>query len=108
MAEQYIVPSSPHDAIEYDDDYSTIQLAFGARVMFFPAMVADIQDGLRQLGILFLAREKDLQVDIPYTYLVAWYVMNFCILMDTPMRCTDSILFFQHFEMNSWWSLFLL
>lgn len=56
--------------------YPTVQLAFHIRLVLFPAMLVDIKAGHRQWGISLLGKEKDPQVEMPYTYLTTWYVIT--------------------------------
>ena len=97
-----VIPSPPHDAIAGEVVYPAVLLAFGVRLALLPAMVADIQAGLRQWGQSLMNREKDPRIDMPYTYLVAWYVMHCPLLMHTPTPDSSHVPFVQRLERSNW------
>src|SRR3954469_19211930 len=84
-----------------------ILLAFGIRLALLPVMIAHIQAGLRQWGQFLMNQEKDPRIDMPYVYLVAWYVMHYPPLMHTPTLDSSNIPFVQRLERSNWLVEFL-
>lgn len=82
--------------------HPTILLTFGVRLALLPAMVVDIQAGPRQWSVFRLGQEKDPRIDIPYTYLIAWYVMHYPSLMTTLTPDIGSTPFVQRLERSKW------
>lgn len=97
-----VAPTLPHEAITVDVVYPAVLLAYGRPLGLLPAMVSCLQSGLRVLTTQFcnvVAEVDDLgedvlnmngepkrttpkpRVEVPYTYLVAWYVMHCPTLM---------------------------
>jgi len=100
-----VVPTLPHEVIAADVVYPAVLLAHGKSISLLPVMLADIQSGLRVLtkSLCQVEAITDSQgrpvvdsegrpevktpnprVGLPYTYLIAWYVMHCPSLM---MRC---------------------
>ena len=111
-----VVPTLPHEVIVADVVYPAVLLAHGRSIALLPAMVADIQSGLRALAQNFCRVEKVVdshgepdvdsegrprvrtpnpRIELPYTYLMAWYVMHFPSLMKPVSRCEGFVPFVQ-------------
>jgi len=92
-----VVPTLPHEVIIADVVYPAVLLAHRKSIAPFPAMVARIQSGLRALAKSFyrveavvdaeenpvtdsndrpLVKTPNPRVELPYTYLMVWYVMH--------------------------------
>ena len=101
---QCVVPMLPHKVIVADVVYPAVLLAYGKFITLLPAMVARIQSGLRTLAKSFcqveaivdaeghpvmdsngrpLVKTPSPRVKLPYTYLIAWYVIHCPSLMMT-------------------------
>ena len=97
-----VVPTLPHEVIIADVVYPAVLLAYGKSIALLPAMVAGIQSRLRALVKSLCqveaivdsqvrpvedseARPKvkipNPRIGLPYTYLMAWYVMHCPSLM---------------------------
>ena len=96
------MPTLPHEVIIVDIIYPTVLLAHDRPLSLLPAMVGCLQSGLRVLCQSFcrvtVEEDKDGNVivdwdgeskrktpnpwiELPYTYLMAWYVMHCPTLM---------------------------
>ena len=88
--------------------YLAVLLAYGRSIALLPAMVAGIQSGLRALTQSLCRVEAIVdsqgnpevdsegrprvktpnpRIELPYTYLMAWYVMHYPSLMTPVSRC---------------------
>ena len=97
-----VVPALPHEVIISGVVYPAVLLAHGKSIVLLPAMVAGIQSGLRALTKSFchvkvimdaednpvtdsnghpLVKTFNPRIELPYTYLMAWYVMHCPSLM---------------------------
>ena len=102
MAEALCGANVSHEVIVVDVVYPTVLLAYGKSIALLPAMVARIQSGLQALVKSLCQveaivdsegrpvvdsegrpRVKALnpRIELPYTYLMAWYVMHYPPLM---------------------------
>ena len=118
-----VVPTLPHKAIMIDVVYPAVLLAHGRPLGHFPAMVGCIQNGLRLLTTQFCNVETEVnefvedvldrngepkktipkpRVELPYTYLVAWFVMHCPTLMSTIPAIGESVPFIQRLEDSVW------
>jgi hypothetical protein len=94
-----VVPTLPHEAISMDVVYPAVMLACGRPIGLLPAMVSCLQSGLRVLTTAFCRTEEaDLvdcdgmplkktpvpRVELPYTYLMAWFMLHCPALMTSP------------------------
>src|SRR4051812_11108535 len=65
------------------------RLACGVRIALVPAIIANIQHGLREVSTAFLANPSTPpRARLAYTYLVAWYVLH-CPALMTPTPSLD-------------------
>ena len=97
-----------------DVAYPAVLLAFGRGIALLPTMVGCIQSGLRALTMTFCKVEvlvdaksnvltdhhgnpeekvPNPRIELPYTYLVAWYVMHCLSLMITAYTSEDFVPF---------------
>ena len=97
-----VVPTLPHEVIVADVAYPAVLLAYGKSIALLPAMVAGIQSRLRALVKSMCKVEAIVdskgrpkvdskgrtrvktpnpRIELPYTYLLAWYVMHCPSLM---------------------------
>jgi len=97
-----VVPTLPHEVIIADVVYPTVLLAYGKSIALLPVMEAGIQSGLRALvkslcqveAIVDSEGRPDVdsegrprvktpnpRIELPYTYLMAWYIMDCPSLM---------------------------
>jgi len=87
-----VVPTLSHEVIVTDIVYPAVLLAHGKSIALLPVMVARIQSGLRALAKSFchpvtdsnghpLVKTPSPRVELPYTYLMAWYIMHCPSLM---------------------------
>ena len=124
-----VVPTLPHEVIVTDVVYPAILLAHGRSLGLPPAMVGCLQNGFRVLCQSFcnVVVEEDKEgnvvvgpdgkpkvktpnphVELPYTYLMAWYVMHCPSLMSTVQSSEDSMPFVQRLERSSWSGWYML
>jgi len=117
------VPTLPHEVIVADVVYLTVLLAFGRNIALLAAIVGCTQSGLRVLTKMFCKIEAlvgnegnvlidqnsapevkvpNLRVKLPYTYLVAWYIMHFPILMMVVHTSEDFVPFLKKLERSIW------
>jgi len=92
-----VVPTLPHEVIVIDVMYPEVLLAHGKSISLLQAMVAGIQSGLQALTKSLCqveavvnsqgrqvvdsegrpeVRTPNPRIELPYTYLMAWYVMH--------------------------------
>src|SRR4051812_2986563 len=65
------------------------RLACGVRISLVPAIIANIQHGLREVAASYLKDPSKLpRARFAYTYLVSWYVLH-CPALMTPMPSLD-------------------
>src|SRR4051812_37882814 len=65
------------------------RLACGVRIALVPAIIANIQHGLREVSASYLTNSsKPPRARFAYTYLVAWYVLH-CPALMTPTPSLD-------------------
>jgi len=117
-----IVPTFSHEVIVTDVVYPAVLLAFGRNIALLPVTVGCIQSGLRVLTKTFYKVEAlvdeegnmlidwndspklkvpDPIVELPYTYLVAWYVMHCPSLMMAVQASEDFVPFLQKLERSN-------
>ena len=123
-----VVPTLPHEVIVADVVYPAVLLAYGRPIALLPAMAAGIQSGLRALTQSLCRAEKVVdsqgepivdsegrptvkrsnpRVEIPYTYLMAWYVMH-CPSLMTPVSWSEGFTpFVQRLEGSSWCNTYM-
>ena len=108
-----VVPSLPHEVLTVDVIYPAVLLAHGHLIGLLPAMVACLQGGLRVLVDSFCTVPKSEEeatyardtpnprVELPYTYLVAWFVMHCPSLMTAiSPSSSDFVPFLQKLEQS--------
>src|SRR3954462_9177198 len=65
------------------------RLACGVRIALVPAVIANIQHGLREVAASYLKdSSKPPRARFAYTYLMSWYVLH-CPALMTPMPSLD-------------------
>ena len=113
----------PHEIIIADVVYSTVPLAFSQSLALLPAMVGCIKSKLRVLTKSFChmktlvdeegnvladqngtaqSKMPNPRVELPYTYLVAWYVMHYPSLLTVVQVSKGFVPFVQRLERSSW------
>ena len=118
-----MVSTLPYEVIITDVVCPTVLLAHGKSIALLPAMVVGIQSGLRALTKNFyqveaimdvkgnpiedfnghpLVKTPSPRVELPYTYLMARYVMHCPSLMTTISASEGFIFFVQRLESSSW------
>ena len=111
-----VVPTRSHEVVITDVVYPTVILAHGKSFVLLPAMVVGIQRGLQALKKSFcqveaivdmkgnpikdsngqlLVKTPSLRDVLPYTYLMAWYVMYCPSLMTAVSASEGFVLFMQ-------------
>ena len=117
-----VVPTLPHEVIVADVVYPVVLLAYGRSIALLPAMVAGIQSGLRALAQSLCKVEAIVdsegrpevdsegrsrvktpnpRIELPYTYLMAWYVMHCTSLMTLVSQSEGFVPFVQRLESSS-------
>jgi len=117
-----VVPTLPHEVIIADVVYPAVLLAYEKSIVLLPAMVAGIQSGLRALvkslcqveaivdseGRPVVDSEErprvktpNPRIELPYTYLMAWYVMHCPSLMTVVPLSAGFVPFVQKLENSS-------
>jgi len=124
-----VVPTLPHEVIIANMVYPAVLLAHGKSISLLLAMVVRIQSGLRALTKSFCQVEaivvaegnpvKDSnghpliktpipKVELPYAYLMAWYVMH-CPSLITAVSASEGFIpFVQRLESSSWLQYYML
>src|SRR4051812_36630444 len=65
------------------------RLACGVRIALVPAIIANIQHGLREVSTSYLANSsKPPRARLAYAYLVSWYLLH-CSALMTPVPSLD-------------------
>jgi len=117
-----VVSMLSHEVIVTDVTYPAILLAHGKSIALLPVMVAGIQSGLQALTKSFcqvevivaaegnpvrdsnghpLVKTPSPSVKLPYTYLMAWYVIHCLSLMTAVSASEDFTPFVQRLESSS-------
>ena len=110
------MPTLPHEVIVADVVYPAILLVYGWSLGLLPAMVGSLQSGFQALCRSFcnMVADEDREgnvvvspdgepqmktpnphVELPYTYLMTWYIMHCPSLMSAVQSSEDSMPFFQ-------------
>ena len=116
-----VVPSRPIEAILAEVVYPAVLLAHGRPVSLLTAMVGCIQNGLRVLTSELLSasgvkatkkkagKAPQPRVPMPYTYLVAWFVLHCPSLMTGVHEGDDAYTpFVQRLESATWTSSYIV
>src|SRR4051812_41007990 len=78
-------------------------LACGVRIALVPAIIANIQHGLREVAASYLKESsKPPRARLAYTYLVSWYVLHCPTLMDPMPSLDPTTLFIKSVVTCSW------
>jgi len=114
-----VVPTLPHKVIVADVVYLMVLLAHRKPITLLPAMVVGIQSRLRALTMSFcqveaivdvkvdpikdsnghpLVKTPSPRVELPYAYLMAWYVMHYPSLMTAVSASEGFVPFVQWLE----------
>lgn len=118
-----VVPTLPHEALSLEVVYPAVLLAHGQPLSLLTAMVSCMQSGLRFLSTSFcnvedLVDEKgrvvkdrngnvkrktpNPRIELPYTYLMAWYVMHYPSLMTGIRSSERKVPYVQLLEDSDW------
>ena len=114
-----VIPSPPHDGITPFVSFSTIQLVYRQSLGLLPAMVCDIQNGLKTLTEQFYRRATTIKVgkefifprDGPssrikmlYAYLMAWFALHCPVLIQLGEEAPEGVHFTHlcRFENTHW------
>jgi len=118
-----VVPTLSHEVIVADVVYPAILLAHKKSITLLPMMVTGIQSGLHALAKSFcqveaivdaeghpvtdsngcpLVKTPNPRVELPYTYLMAWYVMHCPSLMMTVYPSEGFTPYVQQMENSNW------
>ena len=118
-----MVPTLSHEVIVADVVYPAVLLAYGKSITLLLAMVVGIQSGLRALvkslcqveAIVDSEGRPEIdsegrprvktpnpRIELPYTYLMAWYVMHCPSLMTVVPLSAGFVPFVQKLENSSW------
>src|SRR4051812_29513033 len=82
-----VVPT--REAVTFGVLLLAARLACGARIALVPAIIANIQHGLREVSTAYLANSsKPPRARLAYTYLASWYVLH-CPALMTLMPLLD-------------------
>ena len=117
-----VVPTLPYEVIIADVVYPAVLLAYGKSIALLPAMVAVIQSGLRalvkslcQVEVVVDSKGRpevdsegrprvktpNPRIELPYTYLMAWYVMHCPSLMMVVPLSAGFVPFVQKLEIRT-------
>jgi len=117
------MPTLPHEILIADVVYPVVLLSYSRSLSMLPTMVGYLQSRLRVLTKSFYhveALEDDEgndigdkngerklkmpnpRVELPYTYLMAWYVMHSPSLMSAVQASEDFVSFVQKLKRSSW------
>jgi len=118
-----VVLTLSHKVVVADVVYPAVLLAHENSIALLPTMVAGIQSGLRTLTKSFcqvealmdvkgnpvknsnghpLIKTPSLMVELPYTYLMAWYVMHCPSLITATSASKGLVPFVQRLENSDW------
>ncbi|ONK56577.1 uncharacterized protein A4U43_C10F10290 [Asparagus officinalis] len=104
-----VVPYQSSDALPLEVLYPAVQLAYKKELSLLPVMVANIHRGLRQISSAFTRKESEsptqiptIKVELPYTYLMAWFVLHRSDMMSVPHAMDHSVPLLQLLENGEW------
>ncbi|ONK80910.1 uncharacterized protein A4U43_C01F23120 [Asparagus officinalis] len=94
-----VVPYQSGDTLPLEVLYPAIQLAYKKELSLLPVMVANIHRGLRQISSAFTRKEGEpsaqiptIKVELPYTYLMAWFVLHRSDMMSFSRRYGECLI----------------
>ncbi|ONK80572.1 uncharacterized protein A4U43_C01F19320 [Asparagus officinalis] len=104
-----VIPYQSGDALPLEVLYPAVQLAYKKELSLLPVMVANIHRGLRQISSAFSRKESEssaqiptIKVELPYTYLMAWFVLHRSDMMSVPNATDHSVPLLQLLENGKW------
>ncbi|ONK80867.1 uncharacterized protein A4U43_C01F22640 [Asparagus officinalis] len=104
-----VVPYQSGDALPLEVLYPAVQLAYKKERSLLPVMVANIHRGLRQISSAFTRKESEsptqiptIKVELPYTYLMAWFVLHRSDMMSVPNATYHSVPLLQLLKNGEW------
>ncbi|ONK78190.1 uncharacterized protein A4U43_C02F15480 [Asparagus officinalis] len=104
-----VAPYQSGDIMPLEVLYLVVQLAYKKELSLLPVMVANIHRGLRQISSTFTQKEDALsakiplsKVELPYTYLMAWFVLHRPNVMSVSSTVDRSVPLLQLFENGRW------
>ncbi|ONK72574.1 uncharacterized protein A4U43_C04F20830 [Asparagus officinalis] len=104
-----VVPYQPTDVLPVEVLYPAVQLAYRKNLSLLPAMIAGIHRGLRQMISTFTQKGskpsvviQTAKVELPYTYLMTWFVLHHPDMMDAPKVANQSVPLLQLIEDCKW------
>jgi len=124
-----VVPMLPHEVLVADVVYPAVLLAYGKSISLLLAMVVGIQSRLRVLAKSFcqvkaivdakghpgtdsnghpLVKTPSPRVELPYTYLMAWYIMHYPSLMTAVSSSEGFTPYVQRLENLGWLQYYML
>jgi len=120
-----MIPSPHHDDITPLTIFPTNQLVYGRSLGLLPTMVCHIQSGLHTLTELFCSRttskkvgrelvfphdENSPRVELPYGYLMAWFILFCPIFIWSGEKPPENIhyAYLSHFENSRWEGSYLM
>ncbi|ONK56558.1 uncharacterized protein A4U43_C10F10040 [Asparagus officinalis] len=104
-----VVPYQSGDTLPLEVLYPAVQLAYKKELSLPPVMVANIHRGLRQISSALTWKESEssaqiptIKVELPYTYLMAWFVLHRSDIMSVPNATDHSVPLLQLLENGKW------
>lgn len=116
-----IVTSLPKEAIAIDVEYPAVLLAHCRSLWLFPAIVFSLLNSLRELHSKFskveafvndegetVSKTPNPQVELPYTYMMVWFVLHCLSLMMAPnSEESASLPYVKRHENSDWMSYYI-
>lgn len=87
-----VAPSHPHEVVLPIVVVPATQLVGHRPITLLLAMMANIHYGLGQLVIEFLKAASNPCVELPYSYLMVWFVLHCPALMEPPQAAIGSFM----------------
>ncbi|ONK56546.1 uncharacterized protein A4U43_C10F9920 [Asparagus officinalis] len=96
---KFVLPYQSGDSLPLEVLYLAVQLAYKKELSLLPVMVANIHRGLRQISSAFTRKESEspaqiptIKVELPYTYLMAWFVLHRSDMMSFSSRYGECLI----------------